>query len=87
MDQETGGGKTVALLWPGAKLLVLYRCPGDVPAVPEEGRDIGEGLFVAWSAAYLRHGVVECRDADRMFAAGLRAQQPGADSAVCPIDG
>ena len=86
MDEEARGGKTVALLWPGAKLLELYGRPGDVSAVPKEGRESAEGLFVAWSSAYLCHGVVECRDAPGVFAAGVRAQQPGADPAICAVN-
>jgi hypothetical protein len=64
MDEEAGEGKTVALLRSGEKLPVLYRRPGDVSAISAEGRDIREGLFVAWSEAYLCYGAVECRDAD-----------------------
>lgn len=64
MDEETGRRQTVAHLRSRAKLYELYRRPGDVSAVPEEGRDRGEGLFVTWSSAHLCHGVVECRDAD-----------------------
>ncbi len=71
----------------GRSSLMLYRRPGDVSAVSAEGRDIREELFVAWSEAYLCYGAVECGDADRVFAAGVRAQQPGADPALCPVDG
>ena len=86
MDEQTRGRKTATLLRPGAEFLMLYRCPGDVPAVSAEGRDLREGIFVAWSSAYLRHGAFECGDADRVLAAGFRAQQFGADKAVCTLN-
>jgi hypothetical protein len=86
MDKKEGRGKADALLRSGAKLPDLYRCPGDVPAVFAEGRDLREGIFVAWSSAYLRYGAFECGDADRVLAAGFRAQQFRADKAVCTVN-
>ena len=86
MDKEAGAGKTVAFLRSRAKLPRLYRRPGDVSAVSAEGWDIREGIFVAWSSAYLYHGGAECGDAPGVFAAGVRAQQPGADKALCAVN-
>jgi len=78
--------KPLLFLRSRAKLPRLYRRPGDVSAVSAEGWDIREGIFVAWSSAYLYHGGAECGDAPGVFAAGVRAQQPGADKALCAVN-
>ena len=86
MDEQTNGGKDLPFLRSGAKLSMLYRGPGYIPSISGKGQDLGEEVFVAWSSAYLCHGAVECGDADRVFAAGFRAQQLGADPKICALN-